>query len=278
MLANLFDAFCSVSPRIRRFLIRNWFQYLSTLDKDALMIFMNLGYADTAPEGKPLPLQDSDSINRYCIEMYHHVAGAIDLDGRDVLEVGSGRGGGASYIMRALHPRSMTGVDISHNAVAFCNRYHHVQGLRFVQGDAEDLPFADESFDAIVNIESSYGYGNMDAFLRQVSRALRPNGYFLFTDYRDRGESIALLRQQLHASGLTIQIEENINANVLKALDLDNERKLKLIDQKVPGILRQVFIYFAAMKGSRMYRALKSGEVEYLRVVLFKPAKEQSPE
>ncbi|MBE3561003.1 MAG: class I SAM-dependent methyltransferase [Ktedonobacteraceae bacterium] len=270
MLAQLFDTACSVSPDVRRFLIRNWFQYLSTLDKEALMTFMNLGYAplDTDEE-QPIALKESDQVNRYCIQMYHRVAGAVDLSGRDVLEVGSGRGGGASYITRYLQPHFMTGVDISKKAVAFCNSYHCIENLRFIYGDAESLPFEDQSFDIIVNIESSYGYGHMTVFLSEVFRVLRPGGYFLFADYRNR-DAVSLLRQQLRGSGLTIIKEACINANVLKALDLEHERKLKLIEQGVPKIMQGAFAYFAALRGSKMYQSLKSGDVDYRQFVLCK--------
>ena len=43
--------------------------------------------------------------------------------------------------------------------------------------NAEDLPFDDESFDLVYNVESSYYYGDMGAFIEQVHRVLRR--YFL---------------------------------------------------------------------------------------------------
>jgi SAM-dependent methyltransferase len=269
MLAQLFDAACLVSPEIRRFLIRNWFQSLSGLDKEALMIFMNLGYAPLDPDAEQLPLSDHDAINHYCIRMYHHVASAIDLQGLNVLEVGSGRGGGASYITRYLKPQALTGIDISANAVTFCNRHHRVEGLRFLQGDAEALPFDDHTFDAIVNIESSYGYGHIERFLHEVFRVLRPGGHFLFADYRNWNH-INTLRKQLLNAGFCVLKEERISTNVLKALDLDQERKLRLIECKVPLLLRNVFYYFAAMQGSAMYQALNTGKVDYRSFVLSK--------
>jgi SAM-dependent methyltransferase len=269
MLAQLFDTACLVSPGIRRFLIRNWFQSLSGLDKEALMTFMNLGYAPLDPDTEQIPLSELDAANYYCIQMYHHVVSTIALRGLDVLEVGSGRGGGASYIMRYLKPRSLTGVDISEKAVTFCNRYHRVEGLRFLSGDAEALPFDDHTFDAVVNIESSYGYGHIERFLGEVFRVLRPGGHFLFADYRTR-ENINTLRKQLLNAGFCMLKEEQITANVLKALDLDHERKLRLIEQKVPVLLRNVFCYFAAMQGSEMYQALSTGKVDYRSFILSK--------
>ena len=58
----------------------------------------------------------------YYMQLYDHVAGAVDLRDLKVLEVGSGRGGGADYIKRYLKPESMVGLDISENAVSFCTQ------------------------------------------------------------------------------------------------------------------------------------------------------------
>jgi ubiquinone/menaquinone biosynthesis C-methylase UbiE len=275
MLAQLFDTACIVSPTLRRFLIRNWFQYLSRSDKEVIMPFMNLGYASLDPNEEPLNLLDRDAAHRYGISLYHHVAGAIDLTERDVLEVGSGRGGGASYVMRYLHPTSVTGVDIVHSAVNFCNSFYHIDGLRFLQGDAESLPFDDKSFDAVINIESSYGYGHIERFLAEVFRVLRPGGYFLYADYRVQGQ-IAAWRQRILEAGFTVLMDERIGDQVVRALDLDQERKSSLIEQKVPQFLRPSFHYFAASPGSEMYQSLRSGVVDYRSFVLCKgPVPEQ---
>jgi ubiquinone/menaquinone biosynthesis C-methylase UbiE len=271
MLAQLFDTACIVSPTLRRLLIRKWFHYLSHSDIEVIMPFMNLGYASLDPNDEPLNLLGRDAAHRYCIALYQHVAGAIDLHGREVLEVGSGRGGGASYVMRYLHPQSVTGVDIVQKAVHFCNTFYQIDGLRFLSGDAEALPFDDQSFDAVINIESSYGYGHIERFFGEVLRVLRPGGYFLYADYRGY-EQIAALRQHLCNAGFRMLTDERIGKQVVKALDLDQERKSSLIEQKVPRFLRPSFHYFAASPGSQMYQALCSGAIDYHRFVLWKGA------
>ena len=188
-------------------------------------------------------------------------------DRKQVLEVGSGRGGGASYVMRYLHPRSVTGVDIVQKAVHFCNTFYQIDGLRFLLGDAEALPFDGQSFDVVINIESSYGYGHIERFFGEVLRVLRPGGYFLYADYR-RQEQMAPLRQHLLDTGFTVLTDERISDQVVKALDQDQARKSSLIEQKVPRFLRPSFHYFAASPGSEMYQALRSGAVDYRRFVL----------
>ncbi|QDU31359.1 Phthiotriol/phenolphthiotriol dimycocerosates methyltransferase [Anatilimnocola aggregata] len=57
-----------------------------------------------------------------------------------------------------------------------------MEGLSFVVGDAENLPFEDDTFDAVVNVESSHCYRSDPAFLAQVRRVLRTGGHVLFAD------------------------------------------------------------------------------------------------
>lgn len=121
----------------------------------------------------------------------------------------------------------------------------------------------------VINIESSYGYGHIERFLSEVLRVLRPGGSFLYADYR-RNEQIAALRQHLLDAGFTMLVDERISDQVVKALDLDQERKSSLIEQKVPRWLRPSFHYFAANPGSEMYQALRCGAIDYRRFVLYR--------
>lgn len=128
-----------------------------------------------------LPLSESDEPNRYCIQLYHQTASQVDLTGKEVLEVSCGAGGGASYIARNLGPASYTGLDLNPASIDLCRAKHRLPGLQFVQGDAQNLPFPDESFDAVVNVEASHQYPDFRGFLAEVARVLRPGGHFLYT-------------------------------------------------------------------------------------------------
>jgi hypothetical protein len=54
---------------------------------------MNFGYRPSDPAIEVLPLLPEDEPDRSAIQLYHHVLGGVDLNGRDVLEMGCGRGG-----------------------------------------------------------------------------------------------------------------------------------------------------------------------------------------
>ncbi|MBM3315175.1 class I SAM-dependent methyltransferase, partial [candidate division WOR-3 bacterium] len=207
--------------------------------------------------------------NRHCIQLYHHVAGGVDLTGKDVLEVGCGRGGGASYVARYRGPGSVTGIDIAARAIEFCREHHTAPNLGFQQGDAEALPFADGSFDAVINVESSHFYASMARFLAEVMRTLRPGGHFLFADFRNR-HGTRNMRPQLERAGFEVLREERITTNILHALRLDSERKYGLIQARVPWFLRHVFREFASTDGTATYEAFRGRRWEYFSFVLRK--------
>ena len=105
-----------------------------------------------------------------------------------ILEVGSGRGGGLNYIQTYLHPESTIGIDYSQSQVDFCRQIYKSPKISFHQGDSEHLDqvqgLAESSFDEVLNVESSHCYGNFEQFCDQVYKALKPEGYFVITDFR----------------------------------------------------------------------------------------------
>jgi ubiquinone/menaquinone biosynthesis C-methylase UbiE len=229
---------------------------------------MNYGYAPPVPW--TLELNEQDQPNRHFIQLYEHVTSAVDLRGSAVLEIGSGRGGGSSFIKRYKGAARMIGVDLSKNAVDFSRATHRIEGLEFRVGDAENLPFDDSCFDAVINVESSHCYPSFEKFLSEVWRVLRTGGHFLYADFRGR-EAVEGWGHLLRSSALEVLCETDITANVAAALDRDNERKLELIDRMIPSILRPSFLEFAAVRGSALFEAFESGELVYKSFILRKP-------
>jgi ubiquinone/menaquinone biosynthesis C-methylase UbiE len=56
--------------------------------------------------------------------------------------------------VRTLGQASYTGLDLNRAGIDFCRKRHNLPGLDFVCGNAEDLPYADQSFDAVINVEA----------------------------------------------------------------------------------------------------------------------------
>lgn len=243
-----------------------WTRRLSEADD---VQFLNWGYEEDPPMG--LPLDPADEPNRYYIQLYHSTAtqAGTELEGKDVLECSSGHGGGASYITRTLNPASYTGLDFNQNAIDFCKKRHPLPGLTFIHGNAEELPFPDNSFDALINIEASHAYPSFPRFLREVERVLRPGGRFLYSDLRGRQE-FAQWESELAASSLRQLSSRVINEDVVRGLDGTADRSNALISRYLPGFLGSFGRNFTGVPGSRLYRDAQEGVVEYRSYCLVK--------
>lgn len=240
---------------------------------------MNYGYAPL--EGSPSPGgEPEDGLG---LDLYAEVARPGRLAGKDVLEVGCGRGGGAAFVFERFEAGSMVGLDLAAAAVRGCEARHARPGLRFVRGDAENLPFADSAFDAVLSVESTHCYADVPRFLREVHRVLRPGGVLLLADFRHSvlppgaqdaiipQEDVAMLRRQLDEGGFRTLEEQDITPNVVRALQLDTPRRRARIQQRVPKPLRRHALAFAAIEGSEMYDAYADGRWTYLRLVAQRP-------
>jgi len=268
-MRNIFESYAESPKFVRTTLWKIWHNYLVSRDSEFEIKCMNYGYADTDENLKPLELKKEDESERYCLKLYHQNVVGKELEGKELLEVGCGRGGGASYISRYFHPKSYIGLDLSKKAVKFCNAHYKVPGLTFVQGRAEELPFEDCTFDAIINVESSRGYSDMDSFLSEVHRVLNPNGHLLFSDMRTK-EGNEILKERFKTANLKIINETNILPNVLKALQLDNERRKNLIIKISSKFLHKSANEFSGLIGTERYRLFEDGIINYYHYTLQK--------
>lgn len=267
-MKNFVDNYCDLPSAVRRPMWRIWHMLLIRFDKDYTVNFMNYGFAGLNGE-KSIKLENDDEKNRFCIQLYDHVVNSINLENKKVLEVGSGRGGGAHYISRYYKPKKYTGVDISASVINFCNRFYDVPGLSFVEGRAERIPFGEDTYDAVVNVESSRCYSNLITFFSEVRRILNPDGHFLFADIIEKGK-VENIRNKLQSCGFNIKSEKEITRNVARGLELDSKRRKLLIQKKIPGVLRKSFEKFAGTEGTDRFNSINNGRFEYWSFVLTK--------
>ena len=268
MIARIFIFFVRISPAFQKAIWRWWYQRLGKRAHDSGWTFMNYGYK--YKNQKTLNLTSKDESNRMFIQLYDYVASQILIKDGEILEVGSGRGGGSSFLSRYHHPKSITGLDYSKSAIKLSNELHgNVDNLFFKLGDAENLPFKDNTFDAVINIESSHCYGNMERFLSEVSRVVKPGGYFGWADLRAK-DMVKETEFAFEKSNLTCIYNKTITPEVINALDDIHDTKMKMINNHVPKFLRSAFTDFAGAKNSKIYNSFKSGDAVYLSKVLKK--------
>lgn len=269
-----------VNRFVKRWLVKSFYNKFNTVLDDKI-VFLNWGYADIDNASSALPLEARDEFHRYPLQMYHKVASAVDMNGMTVLEVGSGRGGGADFLVRTLKPRSYVGLDLSEANIAFSTRMFARDGLNFQRGNAQEIPFPDEEFDRVVNVESSHCYPQPEIFLREVFRILRHGGYLLMSDFRDTAdttppthESRTLLLEQIRSAGFEILTQEDITANVLTSLDLDHDRKvagLAAMPEAQRKKMGNLVEWVLALKNGPIYKDFSEGRKCYLRLVCRKP-------
>ena len=251
---------------LRNTFFKIWYWYISAVDKKAEVIFMNYGYSK---DKYKIILSEKDEKFRYSAQLYDFVARSVDIKGQDILEVGCGRGGGLSYINRYLSPNSATGLDLNKSAIEFCKKYYSRENIKFLQGNAQRLNFQDDTFDVVINVESSHRYPKMDRFLKEVYRVLKPGGYFLFADFRHE-DALEKLNVQLKNSNFTLVKDEIITTNVLEALKLSSSERENLVHKLTPKFLHSLGKNFAATEGTPTYNKFATQEFEYLFYVLRK--------
>lgn len=255
-----------MKERIKNIFFRIWYWYISTVDKDAEVIFMNYGFSK---ENYSLNLPRHHEKHRYSIQLYDFIASGTEIGGKDILEIGCGRGGGLSYINKNYKPKSATGVDLNQKAVDFCNSFYHGENITFLQGDAQVLDFQDNSFDVVINVESSHRYAEIDKFINEVYRVLKPGGVFLFTDFRHKSKLKELNDHFDNSTFLPVH-NESITPHVLEALQLSTNDRISLIKKLAPSFLHGIGKKFAATEGTPTYMKFLTAEWEYFFMILKK--------
>ncbi len=105
---------------------------------------------------------------------------------------------------------SVCGVDLSHYLLLRALEEPDHKGL-IAQGDMRHLPFLDESFGAVINMFTSFGYFSVDTdnllVFREVQRILEPRGVFLF-DFINSGRISANLLGETRRQSRGCEIHE----------------------------------------------------------------------
>src|SRR5947209_6404683 len=111
---------------------------------------------------------------------------AAEVSGKmSILDVGCGPG----YVSAAATERgaSSTGLDFSAEMIAIAKK--KFPGIEFREGDAQNLPFGDASFDRVVANFALLHLASPERAMSEAARVLKPGGRFAFTTWAKVSEN-----------------------------------------------------------------------------------------
>ena len=255
------------SPALRHMVWRVLYGTLARRFPTPQWTFMNYGYQAAGEAGG-----GSDDATRAFAALYERVAApAGPLAGRDVVEVGSGRGGGARWMAQRAGARSVLGIDPAPAAVALSRALHRdVRGVRFETGTADAIPCEAASADRVMSVESCQHYPSIDGFLAECERVLRPGGWLCVASYLDR-RSVKRWTGAVRRSGLVLEHAQDLSRGVLRAVAATETFKHEMMERHAPAPWRPLLRHFAGVRGSWLDRGLTDGSVRYLGAALRRP-------
>ncbi|MCU1356899.1 MAG: hypothetical protein JWM89_2317 [Acidimicrobiales bacterium] len=241
---------------------------------DRHLRFFNFGYQPL--EGEPVAGPSLGPLfpNRDSAQLLFEVVGPTDLTGARVVEVGCGRGGNLWLLRRSFEVGSVVGVDIAFKSIVFCRESMPDADASFIHGDAERVPVGSGVADAVVSVETSCTYPDIEAFFRDVARILRVGGHFLYTDLMDHA-----LRQPfiavLEGLGLELIHERDITPNVNASRRSRAERQKLAFGDHTEGDAAAMS-EFVGQSGSRLFEYL-SGEERSYTILRFRKVTDVEP-
>jgi ubiquinone/menaquinone biosynthesis C-methylase UbiE len=116
----------------------------------------------------------------------HQLLKIVDWEsakGKDVLEIGLGVG--ADSVRWGRNAKTYTGIDLTHEAVRTTKAHFKMMGLEgnIIQGNAENLPFENNSFDIVYSHGVLHHTENIENTFEQISRVLKHGGKFIIMLY-----------------------------------------------------------------------------------------------
>ncbi len=105
-------------------------------------------------------------------------------DGNYILDLGCGTGKLLKRLGEKFPTISAVGLDLSEQMItkATFNNQFPVR-IKFKQGNAESLPFDNNTFDGVFNTISFLHYPNPQQVFNEISRILKKGGYFYLADF-----------------------------------------------------------------------------------------------
>ena len=94
-----------------------------------------------------------------------------------VLDTGCGVGYGCCHLAETAH--SVVGIDNDIGAIRYARGHHSRLNVEYLVGDCQALPFQSETFDVVTSFELIEHLPDVEGYLAEVQRVLKPQGVFV---------------------------------------------------------------------------------------------------
>ena len=152
---------------------------------------------------------------------WSQVAGTQFLDwlgapkGLNWIDVGCGNGAFTEVLIARTAPAAVTGIDPSDGQIAYAKTRPAAQLAQFRVGDAQALPFADDSFDAAAMALVITFVPDPDKAAREMARVVKPGGLVAtyMWDFPGGGFPIRPLTEAAKSLGVGEPVRPNLEAS-----------------------------------------------------------------
>ncbi len=139
-----------------------------------------------------------------------------------ILEIGCGSGN----LLKNIACENITGLDISNKMIDECKKI--CPNGNFIVGDAENLPFKNNSFDKVIISEVLYYLPDLNKAIKEAFRVLKKDGLLLITSLNKKYNLVKIIVKLFH-----IGVHDNISKSYIS---LNNLKSIMEKDFKIEEI------------------------------------------
>jgi ubiquinone/menaquinone biosynthesis C-methylase UbiE len=193
--------------------------------------------------------------------------------GTRVLDVASGPG----YVAAKAADRgaSVVGVDIAEAMISLARRVH--PELEFRSGDAESLPFPDESFDVVVGNFVMLHLGRPEQAAAEFTRVLAPGGRVALTvwDVPERARFLGVLVDAVGAAGASAPEDIPTGPPIFRFSEDEEFARLLHSQGLEESEVRTISFNHLESSADTLWRGLLGGTVRTSALILRQPSETQ---
>lgn len=128
-----------------------------------------------------------------CKDDYPYLLEELEKEPFDsVLDCGCGTGPVIELLHEKYPDKHYTGLDLTPEMIRVAQA-KNLSNTNFVVGDCENIPFPEDTFDAIISSNSFHHYPNPQDFFNNAYRVLKKNGRLILRDYTTKSKVLLWL-------------------------------------------------------------------------------------